>query len=48
VDHLYEHFPYPVVIKDSVYVTPTMAGGSIQMKPESLKKHAFPVGEVWQ
>jgi L-fuconate dehydratase len=47
VDHLHEHFLDPVVIKSSAYMPPSVAGYSIQMKPESLKKYGFPDGEAW-
>jgi L-fuconate dehydratase len=47
VDHLHEHFLDPVVIKNARYVAPREPGYSIQMRPESLKKHAFPEGAAW-
>ncbi|XP_043835148.1 mitochondrial enolase superfamily member 1 isoform X1 [Dromiciops gliroides] len=48
VDHLHEHFKYPVVIKKACYMPPKDAGYSTEMKEESVKKHQFPEGEVWQ
>ncbi|MEQ9289695.1 MAG: L-fuconate dehydratase [Cyclobacteriaceae bacterium] len=48
VDHLHEHFHDPVVIKESAYMPPKMPGYSITMKADSLEKHTFPEGEVWQ
>ncbi|XP_031802421.1 mitochondrial enolase superfamily member 1 isoform X2 [Sarcophilus harrisii] len=48
VDHLHEHFKYPVVIKKASYMPPKDAGYSTEMKEESVKKHQFPGGEVWQ
>jgi len=48
VDHLHEHFLDPVVIKDSAYMSPSVPGYSIQMKPESLKRYTFPDGEAWK
>ena len=48
VDHLHQHFIDPVVIKDSVYMPPTMPGYSIEMKPESIIKYSYPDGEVWK
>ncbi|MEO9805021.1 MAG: L-fuconate dehydratase [Reichenbachiella sp.] len=48
VDHLHEHFFDPVRIKDGAYAAPEMPGYSITMKPDSLDKHTYPEGEVWQ
>jgi len=48
VDHLHEHFLDPVVIMNSAYMSPSVPGYSIQMKPESLKKYTFPDGEAWK
>ena len=48
VDHLHEHFLYPVVIKDGHYVPPTAPGYSIQMKPDSLEAHEYPAGKIWK
>src|SRR2546421_530154 len=36
VDHLHEHFVFPVVMKSGCYVPPLDPGYSIEMKPESL------------
>ncbi|EPS42248.1 hypothetical protein H072_3780 [Dactylellina haptotyla CBS 200.50] len=47
VDHLHEHFFYPAVIKDGYYTTPTEAGYSVEMKPESMEKYGFPNGSWW-
>jgi len=43
VDHLHEHFQYPVLIRNGRYMPPTAPGYSITMKPESLKKYGFDV-----
>lgn len=48
VDHLHEHFLDPVIIKNGAYMPPKMAGYSITMKPESLKKYGFPNGLAWK
>lgn len=42
VDHLHEHFYHPAVIKDGYYTTPTEAGYSVEMRPESMEKFAYP------
>ena len=47
VDHLHEHFVDPVVIRDGRYTPPTAPGYSITMRPESLKRYAWPGGEAW-
>lgn len=48
VDHLHEHFLHPVVIRNGHYQLPTAPGYSIEIKPESLTRFAFPHGEAWQ
>ncbi|XP_072591154.1 mitochondrial enolase superfamily member 1 isoform X5 [Vulpes vulpes] len=48
VDHLHEHFRYPVIIKKASYMPPKDAGYSTEMKEESVKKHQYPDGEVWK
>ena len=47
VDHLHEHFVDPVTMRNGRYLAPRRPGYSIEMKPESLEKFAFPAGEVW-
>ena len=47
VDHLHEHFVDPVVMRRDRYMPPDAPGYSIQMKPESLARYAFPYGEAW-
>lgn len=47
VDHLHEHFHDPVTIKNGAYMPPKLPGYSIAMKAETLKKYAFPDGEIW-
>ena len=42
VDHLHEHFYHPSVIKNGFYTTPTEAGYSVEMKPESMDRYEFP------
>jgi len=48
VDHLHEHFVYPVEIRDGNYVAPQAPGYSIELKPESIKDYEFPSGVVWK
>lgn len=48
VDHLHEHFYDPVTIKNGAYMPPKLPGYSITMKGESLEKHTYPNGEIWQ
>ena len=48
VDHLHEHFVYPVTMKDGRYLPPMDPGYSIEMKPESLDYYEFPDGEAWR
>jgi L-fuconate dehydratase len=48
VDHLHEHFRYPVKIRRGHYLAPTDPGYSCEMLPESLEKFSFPEGEVWK
>jgi len=47
VDHLHEHFLDPVRIRNGHYLVPQNPGYSIEMYPETLRKFAFPQGEVW-
>src|SRR5881396_2853257 len=48
VDHLHEHFVYPVKMKDGRYMPPLDPGYSIEMKPQSLDYHEFPGGTAWR
>jgi len=48
VDHLHEHFITPVDVRRGRYYLPEAAGYSIEIKPESLERFAFPDGEAWQ
>jgi len=48
VDHLHEHFVYPVTMKDGRYLPPMDPGYSIEMKPESLDYYEFPDGQAWR
>ena len=47
VDHLHEHFLTPVIIRNGHYQLPTAPGYSIQIKPESLTRFAYPHGAAW-
>jgi len=48
VDHLHEHFAYPVVVRNGRYQAPTGPGYSATIKPASLDEHEFPGGKVWR
>lgn len=48
VDHLHEHFKYPVVIQNGNYMPPLAAGYSITMKNTSIDDYTFPTGIVWE
>lgn len=48
VDHLHEHFKYPVAIQNASYMPPKDPGYSTEMKPESVSQYQFPDGDVWQ
>ena len=48
VDHLHEHFVYPVRMKDGRYMPPLDPGYSIEMKDESLDHYEFPNGAAWK
>jgi L-fuconate dehydratase len=45
VDHLHEHFFDPVRMVNGHYMPPEKPGYSIEMKPESLTKYAYPWNE---
>jgi L-fuconate dehydratase len=47
VDHLHEHFVTPVRIRKGHYQVPVDPGYSIEIREESLKRFAYPEGEVW-
>lgn len=47
VDHLHEHFLDPVILDGPRYRMPTAPGYSITMRPESLRRYAFPGGREW-
>ena len=47
VDHLHEHFVYPVHVEDARYRAPLDPGYSAEMKEASLAAHEFPGGKVW-
>lgn len=42
VDALHEHFLHPASVSDGYYVTPMEPGYSVEMKPESMERFAFP------
>ena len=48
VDHLHEHFVYPVTMKNGRYMPPLDPGYSIEMKTESLDFYEFPHGPAWK
>lgn len=47
VDHLHEHFVHPVHVERGRYLVPEEPGYSIEIRPESLERFAFPNGPVW-
>ena len=47
VDHLHEHFEFPVLITNGRYMPPLDPGYSITMKASSLQEFEFPHGSVW-
>jgi L-fuconate dehydratase len=47
VDHLHEHFLYPVVMQRGRYMPPTAPGYSAEMRSESLDAYSFPGGSKW-
>ncbi len=47
VDHLYEHFMNPVVIKKGRYMPPSAPGYSATMYADSLDAFEFPHGKMW-
>jgi L-fuconate dehydratase len=48
VDHLHEHFAYPVAVRNGRYLAPLQPGYSATIKPASLDEHEFPTGMVWR
>ncbi|MEM7235957.1 MAG: L-fuconate dehydratase [Planctomycetota bacterium] len=48
VDHLHEHFQFPVEVRNGCYMPPSAPGYSVDMKAESLDAHEFPNGPVWR
>ena len=47
VDHLHEHFVYPVRISHGRYLAPTEPGFSAEVHRQSLDRFAFPHGPAW-
>ncbi|XP_002733562.1 mitochondrial enolase superfamily member 1-like [Saccoglossus kowalevskii] len=48
VDHLHEHFKYPVCIKNACYMPPQNAGYSTEMIAKSISDYEYPKGSAWQ
>ena len=48
VDHLHEHFRYPVTIRRGHYMVPQESGYSCEILPASLERFEYPNGEVWR
>ncbi|MBO6525410.1 enolase C-terminal domain-like protein [Erythrobacter sp.] len=46
--HLHEHFLDPIRIHKGHYLAPEKPGYSVEMKPASQEKYAFPDGAAWQ
>jgi len=47
VDHLHEHFVHPVRLARGRYLPPTEPGYSGEIKPDSLRRFAYPGGGIW-
>lgn len=47
VNHLHEHFQYPVIIRNGSYMPPLAAGYSITMKDSSISDFSYPSGKMW-
>ncbi|XP_077991300.1 mitochondrial enolase superfamily member 1-like [Glandiceps talaboti] len=48
VDHLHEHFKYPVEIKNACYMPPQDDGYSTEMKLDSMTAYEYPTGQAWK
>jgi L-fuconate dehydratase len=48
VDHLHEHFRYPVLIRRGHYMVPHQPGYSCEIFSESLERFKYPAGEIWK
>ncbi|CAM9434597.1 unnamed protein product [Lampetra fluviatilis] len=48
VDHLHEHFVFPVRIHKAAYMPPMEPGYSTEMREDSLQDFEFPGGRVWR
>jgi L-fuconate dehydratase len=48
VDHLHEHFRYPVLIRRGHYMVPHQPGYSCEIFSESLERFKYPAGEIWR
>lgn len=42
VEHLHEHFLHPAEVRDGYFATPMEPGYSVEMRPESMDRYAFP------
>ena len=47
VDHLHEHFVDPVSIRNGRYLAPALPGFSAEMHVDSVQRHLYPTGPVW-
>jgi L-fuconate dehydratase len=47
VDHLHEHFTYPVRIRAGRYLAPAAPGMSAEITPAALHAYRFPNGPAW-
>lgn len=48
VDHLHEHFRFPVVVRKGHYMLPTDSGYSCEMLGSSIARFQYPTGEFWE
>ncbi|WP_338757987.1 enolase C-terminal domain-like protein [Nocardia vulneris] len=48
VDHLHEHFRFPVRVVGGHYLAPREPGFSAEMLPASLRDYEYPAGAAWR
>lgn len=48
VDHLYEHFEDPCVVRNGAYLPPTAPGFSVRMREQSVTDYEYPQGARWR
>ena len=48
IDFLQEAVEHPVQVRDGCYVTPSAPGWGLEFLPDSIERHRFPNGTIWQ